>query len=294
MKPVESSVTLNCVDKIKSICSPLFEKGVKHFTHDITFTNGQLSELTSEPGVYETWSTKRPSAVFVNESGRALPSGIYLNDVLSSQDDYYRNGLSDIFFPIIGCNKLLEIVERDDDCQHMFHLGFNYDGNDYHQWLLNNIDFFRSFINSYKRRAKPLIDEVKKPENRIVLPIRSEYNAKQFANILFNNSTSIDYVNPINSVDSNNSVNSMNYKQKAFIITLSHHETFEPITLPSQQSICLTHLMNGRSAKVIAAKMELSSRTVEHYLAKIKKRLGCNSTIDLISKYSGQFLSYHS
>ena len=111
----EDSITLNSVDRVKDICTSLFAKGVKHFTHDITFTNGQLSELTTEPGVYDIWSQQRPSAVFVNDGGRILKSGIYLSDVLKQQDKYYHSA-STYFFQIISCNKILEIVERENDC----------------------------------------------------------------------------------------------------------------------------------------------------------------------------------
>lgn len=267
MRSIENSLTFQSVDKIKSICSPLFANKIKHFTHDITFSNGQLSELTSNPSVYELWSSKRPSAVFVNESGRILKSGIYLSEVLEEQDEYYKNS-KHLFFTVVGCNKMLEIVEREDDCQHMFHLGLNYNGADYHQWLLNNIDIFKKFINYYKKAAKELILEIKKVENRLILPVRQQCGLQNIPDIA-----------AVNTIDS---------KKEKYTMTLNHHQTFELITIAKQQSLCLAHLMLGKTAKDIATQMGISFRTVEHYLETIKKRLGCGSSMELISKYSDQ------
>lgn len=63
------------------------------------------------------------------------------------------------------------------------------------------------------------------------------------------------------------------------------HNTDIPVRLSQQQAICLKHLANGLSAKEIAREMAISHRTVEVYIAQLKKKLACDSSKDLISLY---------
>lgn len=57
------------------------------------------------------------------------------------------------------------------------------------------------------------------------------------------------------------------------------------VRISEQQAICLKHLSQGKSAKEIARKMDLSYRTVEVYIAQLKEKLECDSSKDLISLY---------
>jgi DNA-binding CsgD family transcriptional regulator len=67
-----------------------------------------------------------------------------------------------------------------------------------------------------------------------------------------------------------------------------HKNLHMPVYLSSQQGKCLLLLVKGKSAKEIGLEMKLSHRTVEHYLEKIRRQLGCSSTRELIASYSDQ------
>ncbi len=62
------------------------------------------------------------------------------------------------------------------------------------------------------------------------------------------------------------------------------------VTAP-QQMKCLFLLTEGQSAKQIAAKLNLSIRTVENYLAHLRKHFNCRSSKELIAKYYLLFLN---
>lgn len=70
-----------------------------------------------------------------------------------------------------------------------------------------------------------------------------------------------------------------------------HRETKIPIYLSKQQSHCLVLLMQGKTAKDIAGKMNLSYRTVQHYFEWIRKILSCASNKELIIAYGDQVIS---
>lgn len=56
------------------------------------------------------------------------------------------------------------------------------------------------------------------------------------------------------------------------------------IDLSPRQLTCLTLLVKGNTLKQIANQLNLSPRTVEHYIETIKLKLRCESRSDLISK----------
>lgn len=53
-------------------------------------------------------------------------------------------------------------------------------------------------------------------------------------------------------------------------------------SLPTQQYKCLIYTIQGLSAKQIAKKLQLTSRTVEFYLGLIKKKLGARNKFELL------------
>lgn len=71
-------------------------------------------------------------------------------------------------------------------------------------------------------------------------------------------------------------------------MTVMHKEHGTLIKLPNQRGKCFIHLLNGKSIKEIASLMQLSPKTIEHYLEILRKDLGCRNSKDLISSYAKQ------
>jgi DNA-binding CsgD family transcriptional regulator len=61
--------------------------------------------------------------------------------------------------------------------------------------------------------------------------------------------------------------------------------------LSARQIECLDLLAKGMTYKQIATTLNLSSRTVEHYIETIKTKLDCESRHDLITKYLNETLN---
>jgi len=59
-------------------------------------------------------------------------------------------------------------------------------------------------------------------------------------------------------------------------------EKFPDISLPKQEARCMAHLLRGKSAKGIARELDLSPRTVEYYINRIKKKLKCRTKFELV------------
>jgi len=57
------------------------------------------------------------------------------------------------------------------------------------------------------------------------------------------------------------------------------------ITLSEREKACLHHLSQGLTIKEIAKQLELSPRTVETYMARVKEKLNCKNKTDLIFSF---------
>lgn len=71
-------------------------------------------------------------------------------------------------------------------------------------------------------------------------------------------------------------------------LMLKHKETNELIIIPPHLSKCLITFSTGGSSKEIGKKLNLSKRTIEHYLAHLRKVLGCKNSKELIITYFSQ------
>ncbi|EKD70692.1 MAG: hypothetical protein ACD_46C00436G0004 [uncultured bacterium] len=155
----------------------------------------------------------------------------------------------------------VHIVKMEQDCQHLYSLFFDLEENDFLHWIINNGNLLTDFIDDYNVQAHDTILESKANENRIVLP----------------NSIEFDCTTQINT--------STRYK---FKISVIHKSLHIPVHLSYQQSQCLRLLLQGKSAKKIALLMQLSHRTIEHYLERIRKQLGCSINKEVVAVYGGQ------
>lgn len=77
--------------------------------------------------------------------------------------------------------------------------------------------------------------------------------------------------------------NPLHLEKKELI--MFHKKLHTPVHLPEQHAICLKLLASGKSSKEIARVMNISHRTVESYISKAMRLLGCSSSKELISLY---------
>lgn len=250
---------------IQEFCKPFKEMALTNFMHDITFGHGQISMLVSNEGVASFYAKNKIPMLCTDDSGRTLEEGIYINKIL---EDQYKDcsilmplmvQVSEQFGQNSGKNSL-HILRKENDCQHLYSLFFDLPEKEFLHWIINNGNFLSDFIENYNTLAHDLILEGKSPENRIVLP---NFNPTLLSNEADPSSTPL---------------------------TLLHKTLHMPVHLSSQQSRCLRLLIQGKSAKEISIEMKLSHRTIEHYLEKIKKILGCATSKELITSYFDQIV----
>ena len=232
---------------IQEICKPLQGIALTNFMHDITFEQGQISMLVNSKDVFQFYYNNRVPTLCTDETGRTLAAGVYVNKTLENS----RRDCA-ILMPLLvkigrrfgqnyGKNSI-HIVERENDCQHLYSLFFDLEENDFLQWILNNGNFLKDFISAYNVRASDVILEAKASENRIVLPTFS-----YFAQAM-----------------------KLDVTDQPPQLSLFHKHLHMPVYLTKQQSKCLLLLMAGKTAKMIGLQLQISHRTVEHYFEDIR------------------------
>jgi DNA-binding CsgD family transcriptional regulator len=254
---------------IQETCDSLHPHGLTNFMHDITFTKGQISMLVSDERVFSFYYQNNIPTLCTDETGRTLAAGVYLNKTLENS----RQDCAILMPLLVNVGKRLgqnygrnsvHVVTRETDCQHLYSLFFDLDENDFLHWIVNNGNFLQDFIHQYNFSAQDLITEAKAEENRIVLPTFKDFAAAMHLKVTADTT-------PVNVI---------------------HKSLHMPVHLSSQHAKCLLLLIQGKSAKEIARNMQLSHRTVEHYIEKIRRQLGCSSTKELIAAYSDQLSSF--
>jgi DNA-binding CsgD family transcriptional regulator len=252
--PKNQAFSMAAVKHIQQLCASMNNRSLIHFTHDITFGQRQISMLMNDANVLKFYFRNRIPAICVDESGRTLDAGVYLGKILK---DHYEEAANILPMVPLGQNSIHFLV-RALDCQHFYSFYFDLTENDFLHWVVNNGNLLSDFIDNYNDLAGDLLIEAKQPENRSILPLYSDI-AETF-----------------------------NHKEKPQQIKLIHKTTRMPLYLAAQQSICLKLLATGKSAKEIGQTMQLSSRTIEHYLDRIRKILGCTSNRELLAVYGEQ------
>jgi DNA-binding CsgD family transcriptional regulator len=234
--------------------------------HDITFGHGQISILTPSIEIVEFYDNTKTPLIYTDQSGRFLKEGIYLNKVVESQYPQYSK-LKQLFLETGRKNNLnyvenyIHYVVKEVDCQHMYSLFFDLPYNDFLHFVVNNGHFLKETIENYYHQARDIILESKAIENRMILPNMND---------LFTSSESVN-----KNVD---------------YVCLLHKNTSLPIHLSPQRSQCLLYLVQGKTVKEIARAMNLSPKTIEHYLELLRKELGCKSSKELIIFYAEQLM----
>jgi DNA-binding CsgD family transcriptional regulator len=259
---VKYTALYNSVEHFKKIFNPLQNLGVRLCGHDITFPYGEVSFLTSEKSFLEYYCKQEAPLIFTNETGRTLEPGIYLNSILEQESPYAKAVLEKVSRRF-NLNNTLFIVEREHDCQHMYYFSFQHNKElDFIHAMINNIHLIRNQLEKYKSICKDLIIETKKKKNRLKFSTEKKSLGGFIRSPLFENERCV-----------------------------LHKDTGRKIYLSQQQAVCLSFLFQGKSSKFIAYEMNLSQRTVEHYLERIRMVLGCRTSKELISCYLNRMTS---
>lgn len=257
---------INQTSQLISKHADLKQLHVKFFCHDMTFGDGAASLLSTNPDVPIFYHEKRQSLVYTDKGGRILCDGIYLSSYLLDNNPAYTK-LMQFYYKTFGFQHILHFVKNENGRQHFYSFSFDCDQSSFTHLVMNNLHRYQEYISNYHKACYSIIEQSSEVRNQILLPFSDVQVPEDLQLLLSKKLTS----------DSN-------------MLDLFHgadHDAKIDVYLSAQQIKCFQYLLQGMTSREIASYMNLSHRTVEHYIAKIKIKLHCKSTRELIARFSG-------
>ena len=230
--------------EVDEIIKPLKDHfGINSFVYFKSFNDGSEIRLTNQPewvqyyyeqGLYKLSYCEGHPSEFVK--ARLIWAGITVaNPVLEKAREF-------------NIDHSMTFVEPCEDGCEFFFIGAALDRTDVMFKYLSNLDLIEHFLDYFRVKARPLIEEALK--HKIIIPGKFEAVSKKFCLQSLNRS---DFLNAIS-----------------------------PVEFSVRERECMRLLAKGYTHKMIAKELSISPRTVETYLNHVKKKTGANSKGDLV------------
>lgn len=245
-------------ERVKKICEPLNTLGITTFTHTRCFQDGKAMRIASNL----EWSKK------FFENNFHIHSQGYQQNIKEASDEkndlkiYVWNGIpeNEIYSALqqYGIWNGITICENDEQSIGGWSFGSSMDTPNMVNFLLSNIKILKHFILYFKDTAHDILDTSDQ---------RKLYQIPGF-------SLDCDVDNKMYSL-----IKEFFKKTKINRYYLKDNKN---IYLSPREFECLFYLSTGKNMKQVAQVLNLSPRTVETYLVKIKNSYGVNYKNDLI------------
>lgn len=240
---------LDTCSDIHTICQPLKRLGITYFSYTKSYPNGMRVYLTTLAQPLENHFTKKYYLHCGNESHpRYYDKQIVLWSTFSNQECYRQAALQ--------CNidHGINFFEPTNDYCESYGFATTRDNKTIYNTYFNNIDFLQQFIQYFKATSDTILRKAE--EHTVALPFNDSYKE----------------------------IKSYKLDTESDLLTAKNNQG---IQLPPRQQECAQYILLGKSAKYIANELKLSPRTIEHYIANMKNRLGCRNKYELILKLRG-------
>ena len=240
---------------IKQICKPLQHLHTHMFTYMKNFHDGTQINVSSDPKwIADYYALELHNSSFFEGDPSQYASGFKWwpegSDlpVFTHGRDYYNS-----HYGITYCQQL------DDGCEFFFFSS----GKENAAMLdtyLNNLDLLERFVMYFKNRAEPILKKCK--QHHIV------------------RSASTNLITPAtNNIDRELFLRTKGIDNEATYMFMQHFER-----LTEREKECLEYLVKESSNANIASAMNISIRTVETHIDRIKNKLQCRTRHELIIK----------
>jgi DNA-binding CsgD family transcriptional regulator len=264
------SLILN--SEIQDICKPLKQLNINYFCEVIITNQKEFSAIGTSAGFTEHYLKNKYYNVDLHTAKNKNLENFVIWDMIE------RRGMSAKMHQeaaAFGLQHTFTIIENTHQGRHYYHFGNSGSSLAINQVYLANLDLLKKFTHYFKEsinqsKALAAAHEIKfkiapNAEGYLTTPNFNEIGEssnEQFISTIFS---------PKEALENN-------------LILVNKH-TNQPIKLTIQQSKCIQHLARGHSNKQIAKLLDLSPRTVENYLNRVRIILNCDSSKELISLY---------
>lgn len=251
---------------IDMICRPLKKLNITYFSHVHVTKEGDLSGISNNPGFAEHYLKNKYYNADIHLAGKNNLGQYIIWDLIERTG---RSKKMHIEAGQFGVQHTFTIVERKPDASDFYHFASHVSSPSINQVYIENIDLLKNFIAFFKES----ISASSTLTNAYQLTFRIDKKAPGYT------MQSQEYF-------MNNANNRLEFMQE---LKNSQGKHKSILLFPPQQLRCVQLLSEGNSAKKIADILNISVRTVENYLAHIRKSLNCSNSKQIIAAYHSMF-----
>lgn len=238
-------------DQIRSLMTPLFDAfGMSHFSYFFVTSEGLSACLGTNPEWMEFYLHNN---LFLHNpflrNPRLIPEGVFFTQ--SIEDPGYRE--SKKYAKNFGVEDSLLLTFKEEGVLEGFSFGLSKHDKNY-TLFTNEVPLLKRFCKEFKKRAERSLQELEPVD--VLQFIGNAFYKKQDWFSLHEN------------------------KRKNLLVRLN----FKMPDLSSREKEVLSLYLQGETARSIAERLLLSSRTVESYLENIKNKLNCYQKTELLKR----------
>jgi len=253
-------------EEIQTICRPLSKLNISYFAHVRVSHDGKFSGISNNPGFSEHYLKNKYYNADIHLAEKQILEKYIIWDLIE------RTGLSKKMHTeasLFGVQHTFTIISKSHQYDDFYHFASNVSTPAFNQTYIENIDLLKSFIAFFNETISSCTILAKAYNLQFSIDKSAPgYTIKPNEYVLNNQTNRHEFLRELNRLSDLYSIKS------------------NPIPLlPPQQYRCVQLLAAGHSAKQIAALLNLSKRTVENYLAHVKKILRCHNSKELIAMY---------
>jgi DNA-binding CsgD family transcriptional regulator len=237
-------------NEVQQICSPLHEVGIHLFSYRKTFADGSRINVSS-------------NAHWLHDY---YELNLYQSSLFEQGLDNYHSGF--VLWPqtsplpifthsrdYYNSDNGITFIKKHADYCEFFIFGADKNNKQIINFYINHLDLLRNFADYFLEQSHALIKS--KEANLIQIPLKSE----EFEN---------NYSQVMKPLTSN------------IFVSAKH----SPLSLLSEREIsCLKGILAGKTAKIIARELNLSYRTIEYYIANLKKKTNSHTLYELLTTF---------
>jgi DNA-binding CsgD family transcriptional regulator len=247
-------ITLERIDFIKKICSPLKKIGISFFNYLRVYNDGSIIDLNNAPGMHEAFYYQTQ---LYQEFDPITHKEIFANGFTLYQDSSFFQLMRNTY----DIDNVIAYIIKTNDYTEFWQYGSQAGNRKIIQTYLNQTELLKQFCRYFIDKSGDLFN----------MAIRNRFNFRwpsPPASTLSCDASEIDV--------------------KSFIALLNSNQTHR---LTSRESECLKFLVKGFSAKEIAQILNISNRTVEKHLENIRGKTGYHKLSKLISTFPNSILN---
>lgn len=254
----DSNILLTTECDIRAICDQFFTKSpINYFGYADVSANGTYFVLST----HAAWHR------------HIYESKIYAKERLDAVTEREQIVVWDSLWPLRAAhakenfhlNQCITLARKLNNRYELCCFGTNTDRFKSFDFYLNNMNLLKTFIAYFKDKSMPIIKSANEKKHQLLL---DGYVDDFKKNKIFNNQNFIDDNIPDFSID-------------RYVINVGKDKS---VYLTKREIQCLLLTLQGKSAKKVAAILNISPKSVEFYIKNAKTKWGCYSKQQLFQK----------